>query len=98
MCSRKESPQGPFLKKIRKTNDIQRQQLVTLSSLPGIGEKTATKLLEKFGSPLKVLNASTTELSKIGGLGQSRANKIKKMLSSKSNFHKKTNQKTLHES
>ncbi len=98
MCSRKESHQGPFLKKIKKTNDIQRQQLTALCSLPGIGEKTAIKLLEKFGSPLRVLNASTSELSKIGGLGEAKSTKIKKMLEKKSNLHKKINQKTLHDS
>lgn len=98
MCSRKNTHQGPFLKKIKKTNDIQRQQLTALCSLPGVGEKTATKLLEKFGSPLRVLNASTSELSKVGGLGDAKASRIKKMLQKNSDFHKKINQKTLHDS
>ncbi|MDX1532901.1 MAG: ERCC4 domain-containing protein, partial [Nitrosopumilaceae archaeon] len=37
MCSRKEGHQGPFLKKIKKSNDIQKQQLSSLTSLPGVG-------------------------------------------------------------
>ncbi len=54
--------------------------MVVLSSLPGVGEKTAIRMLEKFGSPLKVLSAPTKDLAKISGLGESRAKKIKKML------------------
>lgn len=98
MCSRKELPKGPFLKKIKKSNDIQKQQLVALSSLPGVGEKLAIRMLEKFGSPLKVFNASSTDLAKVQGLGNARAKKIKKMLEVKSKHLKKSSQKTLHES
>ncbi len=98
MCSRKELPKGPFLKKIKKSNDIQKQQLVALSSLPGVGEKLAIRMLEKFGSPLKVFNSSSTELAKVQGLGNARAKKIKKMLEMKSKHLKKSSQKTLHES
>jgi DNA excision repair protein ERCC-4 len=98
MCSRKESPKGPFLKKIRKSSDLEKQQLSSLCSLPGIGEKFAIRMLEKFGSPLKVLNASTSELAKVEGLGESRSKKIKKMLETESKFLKKSNQKTLHDS
>jgi len=56
LCSRKESSTGPFLKKIRKSNDMQRQQLTVLSSLPGVGEKLALRMLEKFGSPFRVFS------------------------------------------
>ena len=87
-----------FLKKIKKSNDLEKQQLSTLCSLPGIGEKFAVRLLEKFGTPLKALTATTSELAKVEGLGESRAKKIKKMLESKSKFLKKSNQKTLHDS
>ena len=98
LASRKESNKGPFLKKIKKSNDTQKQQISVLSSLPGVGEKTAIRMLEKFGTPLKVLSASTTDLSKITGLGKSRALKIKKMLEVKSKHTKPSNQKTLHDS
>jgi len=63
MCSRKDASKGPFIKKIRKSNDVQRQQLSILCSLPGVGEKTAIRMLEKFGTPLMVLSSSTIELS-----------------------------------
>ena len=97
MCSRKESPKGPFLKKIKKSNNLEKQQLLSLCSLPGIGEKFAIKMLERFGSPLKVFTATTAELSKIEGLGETRAKKIKKILESESKFLKISNQKTLHD-
>lgn len=97
LCSRKGITKGPFLKKIRKSNDIQKQQLSVLTSLPGVGEKLAIRMLERFGTPIKVLTSSVTELSKIEGLGGSRATKIKKMLQSQKNDSKKSNQKTLHE-
>ena len=98
MCSRKDVTKGPFIKKIRKSDDPQRQQLSVLSSLPGVGEKTAIRMLEKFGTPLKVFSASSTELSKISGLGELRAKKIKKMLQAKSKHMKKISQKTLYDS
>jgi len=97
MCSRKDASKGPFIKKIRKSNDIQKQQLSMLCSLPGVGEKTAIRMLEKFGTPLRVLSSSTTELSKVSGLGEARAKNIKKMLEKQSKHLKKTSQKTLHD-
>jgi len=97
MSSRKEAQKGPFLKKIKKSNDLQRQQLSVLCSLPGVGEKLATRMLEKFGTPLQVLSASSVELAKVEGLGKERAKKIKDMLESKSKFLKSSNQKTLHD-
>jgi len=97
MCSRKESHKGPYLKKIKKSSDIERQQLSVLCSLPGIGDKFAIRMLEKFGTPLKVLTATTADLAKVEGLGESRAKKIKNMLDSKSKHTKKSDQKTLHD-
>lgn len=97
MSSRKEYPKGPFLKKIRKHDDVYKQQLATISSLPGIGDKFAKRLLDKFGSPVKVFTATSSELAKIEGLGDARAKKIKKILESSFDVNKKTNQKTLHD-
>ena len=97
MCSRKDTPKGPYLKKIKKSSDLEKQQLSVLCSLPGIGEKFAVRMLTKFGTPLKVFSATTAELAKVEGLGDARAKKIKKTLDSKSKFLKKSNQKTLHD-
>ena len=98
LCSRKETPTGPFLKKIKKSNNVQKQQLTALSSLPGVGEKLSIRMLKKFGSPLRVFNANLAELTKVEGLGAARAKKIKNMLETQSKYLKKSNQKTLHES
>lgn len=97
LCARQATSKGPFLKKIKKSADLQKQQLSVLCSLPGVGEKLATRMLERFGSPSKTLNASFTELSKIKGLGQSRALKIRKMLDAESKHKKNLSQKTLHD-
>ena len=97
MCSRKDIASGPFIKKIRKSSNLQKQQLSMLCSLPGVGEKTAVRMLEKFGTPLKVLSSSVTELSKVSGLGEARAKNIKKILKVQSKHLKKINQRTLHD-
>ncbi|MDH5463843.1 MAG: helix-hairpin-helix domain-containing protein [Nitrosopumilus sp.] len=97
MCSRLDSPKGPYLKKIKKSSDLEKQQLSVLCSLPGVGEKFAVRMLERFGTPLKVFSATTAELAKIEGLGDARAKKIKKTLDSKSNLLKTSDQKTLHD-
>jgi DNA excision repair protein ERCC-4 len=98
MCSRKDASKGPFLKKIKKSPDLERQQLSSLCSLPGVGERFAVRMLEKFGTPLKVFTATTAELAKVEGLGEARAKKIKKVLDTRSKHLKKSNQKTLHDS
>jgi DNA excision repair protein ERCC-4 len=95
MCARQGAVKGPFLKKIRKSNDLQRQQLSILCSLPGVGEKLASRMLEKFGSASSSLNASSAELSKISGMGESRAQKIRKVLDAKNKDNNKADQKTL---
>ena len=97
MCSKKNSQTGPYLKKIKKSSDLEKQQLSVLCSLPGIGEKFAVRMLTKFETPLKVFTATTSELAKVEGLGEARAKKIKKMLDSKSKFLNESNQKTLHD-
>ncbi|TLX94463.1 MAG: heavy metal resistance protein CzcA [Thaumarchaeota archaeon] len=97
MCARQGSIKGPFLKKIRKSGDLNKQQLSVLCSLPGVGEKLASRMLERFGSPSNSLNASFNELSKIKGLGEARAQKIRKILDAQTKSAKRTNQKTLHD-
>ncbi|MDE1724540.1 MAG: heavy metal resistance protein CzcA [Thaumarchaeota archaeon] len=95
MCARQGEVKGPFLKKIRKSNNLQQQQLSILCSLPGVGEKLASRMLEKFGSASNSLNASTAELAKISGMGESRAQKIRKILDVQNKNSKQSDQKTL---
>jgi DNA excision repair protein ERCC-4 len=97
MCARQGKTKGPFLKKIRKSGNIHNQQLSVLCSLPGVGEKLASRMLEKFGSPSNSFSASITELSKIEGMGESRAQKIRNLLDAEIKNDKKIGQKTLHD-
>ena len=71
---------APLLKKIKKSNPFFLQQLYVLTSLPGVGTKVATRLLDKFQSPRNVLNASIAELARVPGIGNMRAEKIRKIL------------------
>lgn len=71
---------GPLIKRIKKGNHMQLQQLSILSSLPGVGDKLAIKLLKKFKTPTKAMNASVSELALIPGFGKARAEKVKKIL------------------
>jgi len=98
MCSKKESARGPFIKKIKKSADLQRQQLSLLASLPGVGEKLAVRMLERFGTPRGAMTSTAADLAKVEGLGGERARKIRKMLDSKSRHRKASDQKTLHDS
>jgi DNA excision repair protein ERCC-4 len=97
MCARQGKTKGPFLKKIRKSGNIHHQQLSVLCSLPGVGEKLASRMLEKFGSPSNSFSASIVELSKIEGMGESRAQKIRNLLDAEIKNDKKIGQKTLHD-
>lgn len=97
MCARQNTIRGPFLKKIRKSSNLQYQQLSILCSLPGVGEKLATRMLERFGSTANSLNASFVELAKIQGMGEARAQKIRKILDAQIANTKKIDQKTLHD-
>ena len=83
---------GPLIKRIKKGNHVQLQQLSILSSLPGVGDKLAIKLLKKFGTPSRAINASISELSLIPSFGKARAEKVKKILNSNLNDNNPKNQ------
>ncbi len=75
----KEEP-GPLLRKVKKSNPVRMQQLSILASLPGVGDKLAVRLLTKFKTPMKALNASQAELARVEGVGLARATKLRKVL------------------
>jgi len=87
---------GPLLRKIKKENPLFIQQLSILSALPGVGEKLAARMLEKFHSPKRALIASKAELATIPGFGVARAERMRKVLDSSNNL-KQIVQKTLFE-
>ena len=91
-------PSGPYVKKIKKRDDTEGQQLSALASLPGIGEKLAVRLLGRFGTPLAALNAPLADLAKVDGLGAARARRIRHVLESTSRHHGADGgQRTLHD-
>jgi DNA excision repair protein ERCC-4 len=100
LVRRERSIDGPLLRRIRKQNPIYVQQLSVLSSLPGVGEKTAVRMLKKFRTPMKTLTASVAELSMIAGLGTNRAIRIRRLLDYSSPTKETQNeiQKTLSDS
>jgi DNA excision repair protein ERCC-4 len=85
---------GPLLRKIKKENPVYIQQLSVLSSVPGVGEKLAVRMLEKFKTPKRALSASAAELATIPGFGLARAERVRKILDSTGNI-KQVTQKTL---
>jgi DNA excision repair protein ERCC-4 len=85
---------GPLLKRIKKSNPTYTQQLSVLSSIPGVGDKLAVRMLDKFRTPQRALNASVAELGRISGFGITRAEKMRKILDYPHN-KMAPNQKTL---
>jgi DNA excision repair protein ERCC-4 len=85
---------GPLLRKIKKENPIYIQQLSVLASLPGVGEKLAARMLKKFHTPIRALNASAAELATIPGFGLTRAERVRKILNTPDNV-KQILQRTL---
>jgi ERCC4-type nuclease len=71
---------GPLLKRIKKRNPRYIQQLSILSSVPGVGDKLAIRMLERFHTPSRALNASAAELSRISGFGTERAARVRRIL------------------
>jgi len=63
-----------------RSDDIQVWQLHIVQSLPGVGIKTAHKLLERFKTVRAVFNASQSELAVIEGISDEKASKIVKIL------------------
>ncbi|MCS7108574.1 MAG: ERCC4 domain-containing protein [Sulfolobales archaeon] len=63
-----------------KDEDVRSWQLYILQSLPGVGVKTAHKLLEKFSNVRSVFNASLSELSMIEGISDEKAGRIIKVI------------------
>jgi Fanconi anemia group M protein len=72
----------PLLLEKRAFTLAQKQRLI-VESLPMTGPKTAKKLLEHFGSVLRIFGASEEELRKVGGVGESRAKEIRRIINSR---------------
>jgi DNA excision repair protein ERCC-4 len=86
---------GPLLKRIKKSNPVQIQQLSILSSLPGVGDILAVRMLKSFITPRRALTASAAELARIPGFGSARAIKVRKVLDLPDSKNVESTQSTL---
>jgi DNA excision repair protein ERCC-4 len=59
-----------------------------------VGEKLAVRMLKKFRTPIRALNASAAELATIQGFGLARAERLRKILDT-SDGAKQVMQRTL---
>jgi len=50
--------------------------IAMLTAIPGIGEEKARRLLEKFGSIHRIVNATIPELMRVDGIGEKQAKRI----------------------
>lgn len=62
VLAKKPEETSESLRAKRQTRDINEQKQFILEGFPGIGAKTAKKLLKEYGSIKKVINASADEL------------------------------------
>lgn len=67
----------------KKPKDFKKLQEFVLSSIPGVSNVLAKRLLEHFGNIEKVINASEHEMTKVERVGKKLANNIKKLLTTK---------------
>lgn len=66
-----------------KSKSLSQQQVYLVSSLPNIGGRLAQRLLSKYGTPRRVMNLTSGELSMTPGIGWKRAERIKQLLDSR---------------
>jgi len=66
-----------------KSKDEAQQQLYFVSSLPGVGMKTAKRMLGRYGTPRRVMTLTEAQLAMIPGVGAKRASKIAHVLDMK---------------
>jgi len=84
LATRKGARRGGLLKRQRKRRgaSVREQQLGALCSLPGVGEKIAARMLDRFGTPGAAFGASAAELARVEGLGAARARRLRAIMGS----------------
>ena len=71
-----EGRHAAVLRKKAKLESVSDWQLFILQSFPGVGEKTARRIMERFRSLRDFCNAPKSELARIEGIGEKRADLI----------------------
>jgi len=72
----------PIIHRKPKLGTLEEWQLYIVQSLPHIGPKLAKRLLRRFGSVLAVFNATPSELSRVEGISEWKAQEIVRILRS----------------
>ena len=80
MSERREGRSVPVLKGKPRSANIRDWQVYIVQAFPGIGAKTAVKIMEKFQTIERFCRASVAELSQVEGLGEKKAQEIKRIL------------------
>jgi DNA excision repair protein ERCC-4 len=70
----------PLLVRKPRSEDMKRLQEFIVSSVPGVGPRTAEQLLSYFGSLRRTFAASVTEMSVGAGIGKTKALKVRALL------------------
>lgn len=86
-------PRGPMIKRPRAARTLRERQLAILCAIPGIGPKTADRMLRNFGSVKRVMASSEAELAVIAGIGRKKASDVVSLLRSK--YHPEAKEKQL---
>ena len=80
---RLEKPKKPIsLLTKRKPFTLKEQQEYLIESLPGIGALLSKSLLQKFSSPVNILNSAESQLKETSGIGKKKAKAIRQVLDS----------------
>ncbi|HLC57721.1 MAG TPA: helix-hairpin-helix domain-containing protein, partial [Candidatus Nanoarchaeia archaeon] len=66
----------------RKPFTLKEQQEYLIESLPGIGALLSKSLLQKFSSPVNILNSAESQLKETSGIGKKKAKAIRQVLDS----------------
>ncbi|RLE45377.1 MAG: DNA repair protein [Candidatus Methanomethylicota archaeon] len=64
------------IKAIPRAKKARDAAVAMLMAIPGVGEERAKRLLERFGSVWRIVNASVTELMRVEGIGEKQAKRI----------------------
>jgi Fanconi anemia group M protein len=78
-----ENKYGVSFKVGKKPKSMKEMQEFIISSIPGISNVLAERLLNHFGSVEKIFNADERELRKVKGIGEKMAKNIRKILTHK---------------
>jgi len=81
----RESKKGLAIKVGKKPKEQKRMQEFIISSIPGVSNILAKRLLEHFGTVENIFSANEEELKRVDGIGEKLAKRIKNIMRAKYN-------------